>query len=340
MGFDLGHAFQVYQNLGGLVRIFLGILVAALIGTLVWYVFSEDKRAWRWHYRTILVSVVTLGFALLLVGYLHLAIYLALPLELPPKLAPMINHWLKTMGHGVLPPYRPEAPPRFLLPPWLEREKFLFWFSGYAVMAIWACRGVSFRFTRATLSALLSLQLLILLFINPFTDPLPRFFEEIRPWTMPLSLMERARLFARLYPRMVFFYNAHYMWVHPPLLFLSYAALTVFFVACLSMLVIKRPELDQMAYRFARPGYIALTMGMLLGFPWALKAWGPNWWWDPKIASSIMMWLVFSTYFHARLYLTRRGMWSFVSWLGIICFVAMLYTFAASYLFPGEHTVH
>ena len=32
------------------------------------------------------------------------------------------------------------------------------------------------------------------------------------------------------------------------------------------------------------------ALGMLLGYPWALQAWGPNWWWDPKICSSLMMW--------------------------------------------------
>ncbi len=52
------------------------------------------------------------------------------------------------------------------------------------------------------------------------------------------------------------------------------------------------------------------------------------------------MWVVFSTYFHARLYLSRRHMWRFTALLGILSFVAMVFTVIASYLFGGQHTVH
>ena len=185
----------------------------------------------------------------------------------------------------------------------------------------------------------LQLALLGLLF-HPVSRPLPEFFSETALWWAPLAPGQRLGLFMRLYPRLLFYYNAPYMWVHPPLLLLSYAALEVFFAACVSMFWIKELALERLAYRCARPGYFALTLGMLLGFPWALEAWSGNWWWDPKIASSLMMWVVFSTYLHARLYLSRKGMWSFTAFLGVLSFAAMVFTVVASYIFGGQHTVH
>ena len=95
---------------------------------------------------------------------------------------------------------------------------------------------------------------------------------------------------------------------------------------------------EKVGYDFAKLGFFLLTLGMLLGYPWALKAWGPNWWWDPKICSSIMMWAIFSTFLHTRLYVNKPVMWYFSSIMGIICFLAMVFTFVSSFFFPGEHT--
>ena len=137
---------------------------------------------------------------------------------------------------------------------------------------------------------------------------------------------------------MIFYYNAEYMWFHPPLLFLAYGSITLTFVTSMFMLWRREFAIEKMGYDYAKFGYLMLTVGMLLGYPWALKAWGPNWWWDPKICSSIMMWAVFSTYLHTRLYANKPSMWYFSSLLGILCFVAMIFTFLASFFFPGEHT--
>ena len=68
-----------------------------------------------------------------------------------------------------------------------------------------------------------------------------------------------------------FYYNAWYMWVHPPLLFFSYGA----FVDLVRRDAADDPRaalarFETTAYRWARLGYLPLTAGMLLGFPWAL----------------------------------------------------------------------
>jgi hypothetical protein len=274
---------------------------------------------------------------------LHYSIYQHLPLVLSGDLAAWLNTQLSAMNDKAsygMPLYDPAHPPRYMIPVWIENEKYYFWFMCYSILAlsVWK-RPVGHRL-RGMLLVFLTLQVTILYFAaDPFHSPLPRFFTEIAPWFAgQMEPMNRLGLFMKLYPRMIFYYNASYMWLHPPMLFLSYACVTVTFIASVFMLVKRDPAIEKMGYDCAKLGYFLLTLGMLLGYPWALQAWGPNWWWDPKICASIMMWAIYSTYLHTRLYANKPSMWYFTSALGIVCFLAMIFTFITTFYFPGEHT--
>jgi len=289
----------------------------------------------------LVTSLFGLGFGL--IGWMHWQINRELPLVLPEQLVAWLNSSLAEANQGAaygLPLYDPAHPPRYVIPLWIENEKYYFWFMSYALVALLAWRRlVNHRF-RGSMLLLLAAQVgLLYTLADPFAEPLPRFFGEIAPWFSPDGdPMAKMGLFMKLYPRMTFYYNAHYMWLHPPLLFFSYACITLTFLASLFMLGDREPEIERLGYDAAKFGYLLLTLGMLLGYPWALQAWGPNWWWDPKICSSIMMWAIYSTYLHTRLYANKVSMWYFSSFLGILCFAAMIFTFLASFLFPGEHT--
>lgn len=294
---------------------------------------------------SVLFAGTTLVFlaGFLWISWFHYQIHQHIALELPADFAAMLNQQLAMMNKGVeyaLPLYNADAPPRYVLPLWLENEKYYFWFMCYAFMALIAHLRLKQYRLRAALHILLAVQVAILFFkTDPFLDPLPKFFEEVAPWfSSHMTTGQRFGFFMRLYPKMTFYYNAHYMWFHPPLLFLSYACITITFVASVFMLVKRDLDIEKIGYDYAKLGYFLLTLGMLLGYPWALKAWGPNWWWDPKICSSIMMWAIYSTYLHTRLYANKPIMWYFSSVLGIICFLAMIFTFLTSFFFPGEHT--
>jgi len=269
---------------------------------------------------------------------LHYQIYCYLPLELSEFLAGWFNHHIQGSG---MPLVAASAPVRYTVPLWIENEKYYFWFMGYGMMSLAAHLRISRYRLRALLHIMLSAQVLFLFFwLDPFSRPLPGFFSEVQPWfTGSQTAMERLRLFMQLYPRMIYYYNAAYMWIHPPMLFLSYACITVTFATSVFMLFVRDVTVENTGYVFAKLGFVLLTLGMLLGYPWALQAWGENWWWDPKVCSSIMMWSIYSTYLHARLYAVRAGMWYFTSVMGILCFVAMVFTLLSSLYFPGEHSL-
>ncbi|MGW8288119.1 MAG: cytochrome c biogenesis protein CcsA [Desulfobulbales bacterium] len=335
--------FKIFSQVGAILLTIL--LTLALISAIsaVLNLSSSSPRLQKSSTGLLIIINIFLVMGFLWICWFHWQIYLKLPLEVPENLSVWLNRQLVAMNQNSdygLPLVNVAAPPRYKIPFWIENEKYFFWFMCYGVMALLVQFRLSGHRLRAVLQLFLAGQLAILYFFaDPFSSPLPQFFSEVTPWFAPgQSLMAKAGYFMQLYPKMIFYYNAEYMWVHPPLLFISYAAITIIFITSLFMLVKRELVVEKVGYEYAKLGFFMLTLGMLLGYPWALKAWGPNWWWDPKICSSLMMWAVFSTYLHTRLYANKKYMWYFTSLLGILCFAAMIFTFVTSFYFPGEHT--
>ena len=82
-------------------------------------------------------------------------------------------------------------------------------------------------------------------------------------------------------------------------------------------------------------GFPFLTLAILLGAFWANIAWGRYWGWDPKETASLVTWLIYAAYLHARAVRGWRGIRSAV--LIIVGFVAVLLTFFGNYIFTGLH---
>jgi cytochrome c-type biogenesis protein CcsB len=59
--------------------------------------------------------------------------------------------------------------------------------------------------------------------------------------------------------------------------------------------------LDNLSYRTIGLGFPLLTIGIIAGAVWANEAWGSYWSWDPKETWSLITWLVFAAYLHARI---------------------------------------
>lgn len=94
--------------------------------------------------------------------------------------------------------------------------------------------------------------------------------------------------------------------------------------------------LDEMAYRSVTLGFLLLTFGIGTGVLWADQAWGKFWSWDPKQVSSLVVWLVYAAYLHARL---QKG-WSGkrVAIFATLGFVTLIFTFVfVELLFNTAH---
>ncbi len=229
---------------------------------------------------------------------------------------------------------------RVAVPLWVESEKLFVWALAVAVLGSLMSRHRD-ELLSGTMVVTAVLTAGAALLGRPFTDPVPGFIGQFIGYLQASSMggVAAQQAFEGMYNSMRFYYNAWYMWVHPPLLFLSYGAFALSFLATLLMIARRHSSYETTAYRWARWGYLPLTLGMLLGFPWAILAWsGESWWWSGKVNMSIMMWLLYTAYLHARLYLRRQGMWKTVAGLSVLSFLILVLTYATTYVVPGAHS--
>jgi len=250
-------------------------------------------------------------------------------------------HWRLYQLAVVASPETGTVTGRVAVPLWVESEKLYAWALIVAVM------GLLIRRHREELLGGVALITAVLMagaavWGRPFTEPLPQFLGQYGGYLQALaSGMPQAAFgaYQGMEGARQYYYNSWFMWVHPPLLFFSYGAFAVSFVATIQMVRRRYSAYETTAYRWARLGYLPLTGGMLLGFPWAILAWqGESWWWSGKVNMSIMMWFLYTAYLHARLYLRRREMWKMVAVLAILSFVVLVLTYLATYVVPGAHS--
>ncbi|MDO5626778.1 MAG: c-type cytochrome biogenesis protein CcsB [Mobilicoccus sp.] len=97
-----------------------------------------------------------------------------------------------------------------------------------------------------------------------------------------------------------------------------------------------REVLDEMGYRGAVLCYPMLTAMLILGAIWADIAWGRYWSWDPKETASLVTWLIYSGYLHARVVRDWRG--NKAAYLLIIGFAAVLFTYFGNHFLGGMHS--
>jgi cytochrome c biogenesis factor len=231
---------------------------------------------------------------------------------------------------------------RILVAPWTESEKLYVWALILGTMALLARRHADdmLPLLGGFVAALTAGAVLI---GRPFTEPLPDFLGSLGGYLQAQAsgnVQAWFGAFQQMDAMRQYYYNAWYMWVHPPLLFFCYGAFVVSFAATVLMIARRQSSYETTAYRWARFGYLPLTAGMLLGFPWALMSWqGEAWWWSGKVNMSVMMWILYTAYLHGRLYLRRQGMWRWVAVLAVLSFVALVLTYLTTYVIPGAHSV-
>ncbi|MCL5266442.1 MAG: c-type cytochrome biogenesis protein CcsB [Chloroflexi bacterium] len=95
--------------------------------------------------------------------------------------------------------------------------------------------------------------------------------------------------------------------------------------------------LDDVSYKSVILGVPLFALVIILGAVWGNVAWGRYWGWDPKETASLVTWLIYLGYLHARSVSGWKGKPSAV--LLVIGFVATLFTFFGVNLFlSGLHS--
>ena len=95
--------------------------------------------------------------------------------------------------------------------------------------------------------------------------------------------------------------------------------------------------LDDLSYKVIGFAFPLLTLCIITGAIWANYAWGTYWSWDPKETWSLITWIIYAAYLHARLMYGWKG--KRAAWMAIFGFAAVLFTFfGVNYLLPGLHS--
>ncbi|MFH1116007.1 MAG: c-type cytochrome biogenesis protein CcsB [Pseudomonadota bacterium] len=166
---------------------------------------------------------------------------------------------------------------------------------------------------------------------------------------LPLSMMIMAYTFfldqsiKPLIPAL----QSNWLTIHVFTCFLGYAGFAVSFIAAaLYLPAATLPRfgkflptthlLDEIIYRAILVGYPMLTVGIITGAAWADYAWGSYWSWDPKETWSLITWLVYSAFLHARLARNWTGLRTAI--LSVLGFAAVLFTYFGVNYLPGLHS--
>lgn len=95
--------------------------------------------------------------------------------------------------------------------------------------------------------------------------------------------------------------------------------------------------LDELVYKVIGFAFPMLTLCIVTGAIWANYVWGTYWSWDPKETWSLITWIIYAAYLHARLMYGWKG--KRAAWMAILGFVAVLFTFfGVNYFLPGLHS--
>jgi len=95
--------------------------------------------------------------------------------------------------------------------------------------------------------------------------------------------------------------------------------------------------MEQVMYQSVAVGFVFLTIGIILGAVWAKYAWGGYWSWDPKETWSLITWLVYAAYLHARYIKGLRG--KPLAYFTILGFLSVIFTYyGVNLILPGLHS--
>lgn len=133
--------------------------------------------------------------------------------------------------------------------------------------------------------------------------------------------------------------------IHVAVAIVAYGTFSISFAAAILHLIQgesdrrglpSRELLDEISYKAVVIGFPFLTLTIVLGAVWADVAWGTYWSWDPKETASLVTWLIYGSYLHARVVRGWRG--KRAAWLLVVGFGATLFTYFGNLFFGGLHS--
>ncbi|MEK6710190.1 MAG: cytochrome c biogenesis protein CcsA [Nitrospinota bacterium] len=111
-------------------------------------------------------------------------------------------------------------------------------------------------------------------------------------------------------------------YVHVPAAWIAFFAFFLVFVFSVRYLIWRRERDDIRAHACAEAGVVFATLVLITGPIWARPIWGVWWTWDPRLTTSLILWLIYVGYLMLRAYMTDpEPRARFCAVLGIVGFL-------------------
>jgi ABC-type transport system involved in cytochrome c biogenesis permease subunit len=191
-------------------------------------------------------------------------------------------------------------------------------FFAWCIMALLICMKKRFSHPIITLCASL-----VALFLMGFASISPSVEKEIQPLVPALQ--------------------SNWLHIHVATCFIAYAAFAISFIAGTLYLIGQkgpippRYVLEEINYKCIIIGFPMLTSGILTGAVWANYAWGSYWSWDPKETWSLITWIIYAVFLHARTTRGWKGKASVI--VSVVGFMSVIVTyFVVNFILSGLHS--
>jgi len=125
---------------------------------------------------------------------------------------------------------------------------------------------------------------------------------------------------------------------HVPLAWVSFLSFFVVFIASILYLWKRNERWDIIAYSSAEIGILFTSLVLVTGSIWAKPIWGVWWTWDPRLTTTLVLWLMYLAYFLVRSYATEESRGArFAAVVGIVCFIDVPIVALAIILWRTQH---
>ena len=125
---------------------------------------------------------------------------------------------------------------------------------------------------------------------------------------------------------------------HVPIAWVGFLAFFFVLVGSVGYLWKRTPGWDQLAYSAAELGVLFTTLMLVTGILWAKPVWGVWWTWEPRLTTSLMLWLIYVAYLMLRAYSPKGDQGArFASVLGIVGFIDVPLVYLSIYLWRTVH---
>ncbi|MCS4541264.1 MAG: cytochrome c biogenesis protein CcsA [Euryarchaeota archaeon] len=119
-----------------------------------------------------------------------------------------------------------------------------------------------------------------------------------------------------------------WMVIHPPILFVGYAAITLPAAAAIAYLINPDESWEKLTRQWSRIAWIFLMAGIAIGGFWSYKVlgWGGFWAWDPVETTSFIPWLTMTAFLHGTVQYRKNRKFNFITpLLGIVSLLLVVY---------------